>query len=94
MSVTEGGPADKAGLKQNDIVTAIDGETVKGKSDLSSAVSDHTAGDKLTLTVYRQGETLTVTVEIGEQTTDALQQQSSQQQSSSQSFPNIFGFGG
>lgn len=94
VSVTEGGPADKAGLKQNDIVTAIDGETIKGKSDLSSAVSDHAAGDKLTLTVYRQGETLTVTVEIGEQTTDALQQQSSQQQSSSQSFPNIFGFGG
>lgn len=94
VSVTEGGPADKAGLQANDIVTAIDGETIKGKSDLSSAVSDHAAGDKLTLTVYRQGETLTITVEIGEQTTDALQQQSSQQQSSSQSFPNIFGFGG
>ncbi len=99
-SVTEGGPAEKAGLQANDIITAVDGEAISGKSDLSSIISEHEAGDKLTLTVYRQGQTLTVTVEIGEQTTSAIaEEQNSSQQSSSQSqqqqqMPGFFGYGG
>ena len=99
-SVTEGGPAEKAGLQANDIITAVDGEAISGKSDLSSVISEHEAGDKLTLTVYRQGQTLTVTVEIGEQTTSAIaEEQNSSQQSSSQSqqqqqMPGFFGYGG
>ena len=100
-SVTEGGPAEKAGLQANDIITAVDGKEISGKSDLSSIIADHAAGDKLTLSVYRQGQTLTITVTIGEQTTSALanQQQSSQSQQSQQSqqqqqtMPG-FGFGG
>ena len=97
VSVTEGGPAEKAGLQANDIITAVDGEAISGKSDLSSIISDHAAGDKLTLTVYRQGQTLTVTVEIGEQTTSALAETENSQQSSSQSqqqMPGFFGYGG
>ncbi len=97
VSVTEGGPAEKAGLQANDIITAVDGEAISGKSDLSSIISDHEAGDKLTLTVYRQGQTLTVTVEIGEQTTSALAEAENSQQSSSQSqqqVPGFFGYGG
>ena len=95
-SVTEGGPAEKAGLQANDIITAVDGKEISGKSDLSSIIADHAAGDKLTLSVYRQGQTLTVTVTIGEQTTSALanQQQSQQSQQQQQTMPDIFGFGG
>ena len=92
VSVTEGGPAAKAGLQANDIITAVDGEAISGKSDLSSAISDHSAGDKITLTVYRQGETLTLTVEVGEQQTSALAEQSGSQQSQGQQ--GAFGFGG
>ena len=95
VSVTEGGPAEKAGIKANDIITEVNGKAISGKSDLSAVISEHAAGDKLTLSIYRQGETLSVTVEIGEQQTSALanQQQSSQQQTR----PNgggFFGFGG
>lgn len=95
VSVTEGGPAEKAGIKANDIITEVNGKAISGKSDLSAVISEHAAGDKLTLSIYRQGETLSVTVEIGEQQTSALanQQQSSQQQT----MPNgggFFGFGG
>lgn len=95
VSVTEGGPAEKAGIKANDIITEVNGKAISGKSDLSAVISEHAAGDKLTLSIYRQGETLSVTVEIGEQQTSALAngQQSSQQQT----MPNgggFFGFGG
>ena len=93
-SVTEGGPADKAGLQTNDIITAVDGKEISGKSDLSSIIADHAAGDKLTLSVYRQGQTLTLTVEIGEQTTSAIADQQDSQQSQSQQAPGFFGFGG
>lgn len=92
VSVTEGGPAEKAGLQANDIITAVDGKEISGKSGLSSIIADCAAGDKLTLSVYRQGQTLTVTVTVGEQTTSALANQQQQQQQ--QTMPDIFGFGG
>ena len=95
VSVTEGGPAEKAGLQANDIITAVDGKEISGKSGLSSIIADCAAGDKLTLSVYRQGQTLTVTVTVGEQTTSALaNQQQQQQQQQQQTMPDIFGFGG
>ena len=97
VSVTEGGPAEKAGLQANDIITAVDGKEISGKSGLSSIIADCAAGDKLTLSVYRQGQTLTVTVTVGEQTTSALanqQQQQQQHQQQQQTMPDIFGFGG
>ena len=97
VSVTEGGPAEKAGLQANDIITAVDGKEISGKSGLSSIIADCAAGDKLTLSVYRQGQTLTVTVTVGEQTTSALanqQPQQPQQQQQQQTMPDIFGFGG
>ena len=97
-SVTEGGPAEKAGLQANDIITAVNGKEISGKSDLSSIIADCAAGDKLTLSVYRQGQTLTVTVTVGEQTTSALanhqQRQQSQQSQQQQTMPDSFGFGG
>ncbi len=91
VSVTEGGPAEKAGLQANDIITAVDGKEISGKSGLSSIIADCAAGDKLTLSVYRQGQTLSVTVTVGEQTTSALANQQQQQQ---QTMPDIFGYGG
>ncbi len=84
VSVTEGGPAEKAGLQANDIITAVDGKEISGKSGLSSIIADCAAGDKLTLSVYRQGQTLTVTVTVGEQTTSALANQQQQQQQQQQ----------
>lgn len=94
VSVTEGGPAEKAGLQANDIITAAGGKEISGKSGLSSIIADCAAGDKLTLSVYRQGQTLTVTVTVGEQTTSALANQQQQQQQQQQTMPDIFGYGG
>lgn len=65
-SVTDDSPADKAGLEVNDIVTAIDGKDITEASALSAAVKKSQAGDTLTLTVYRKGETLEIKVKVEE----------------------------
>ncbi len=71
-SVEEDSPAAEAGLQENDIVTAVDGQPVTGRRDLTDIVGAAEPGSKLTLTVYRQGRETEVTVTVGEKTQDAL----------------------
>ncbi len=73
--VTKDGPADKAGIQVNDIVTAVNGETITDRHDLSQTVGAAQVGEELTLTVYRQGETLDITVTVEEKTESALPQE-------------------
>lgn len=70
-SVEENGPADKAGLQPNDVITAVNGKQISGKSELSAALSAGNAGDVVTLSVYRQGEVIEieVTLELQKQVT-------------------------
>jgi S1-C subfamily serine protease len=58
-------PAEKAGLKAGDIVTAIDGNTVTADKDLSQAMLEHSPGDTVVLTILRDGQTMTVDVTLG-----------------------------
>jgi len=58
-------PAARAGLQAGDVVTEVDGETVQSGDDLRLAVEAHKPGDSLELTVTRDGDTKTVTVELG-----------------------------
>ncbi len=67
-SVSGGSCAEKAGIQVGDVITALDGETVVSQSALSAAISAHRAGDTVTLTVYRQGETLELAVTLDEKT--------------------------
>jgi putative serine protease PepD len=60
-SVTAGGPADKAGLKQNDVVVAADGRQVNSCDALVAAVHAAAPGDQMTLTLAN-GATLTATL--------------------------------
>ena len=64
--VTRNGPAANAGLQANDVITAIDGTEISGVSDLRRVISKAHAGDVLTLTVWRQSQTLTVQVTVAE----------------------------
>ncbi len=109
-SVTENGPAAEAGLQENDIITTVNGETITGSNDLVKLVKASSAGDTLELVVYRQGQTLTLTLTVGEQKTDALPAQTTEDTQQSQqgyydnggqsdnqfggSWPFGFGFGG
>lgn len=65
--ITKASPAEAAGLKVNDIITHVNGNTITGSSDLVRIVSDSAIGDTLKLTVYRNGSTLELTLTIGEQ---------------------------
>ena len=95
-AVSEDSPAEKAGLQVNDIVTAVNGKEISGRTGLSEAVSAASVGDTLTLTVYRQGKTISVDVTVGEQIQSALANEDtrqSSQQGGYGSLPGIFGFG-
>jgi S1-C subfamily serine protease len=63
--VQPGGPADKAGIKPKDVITAIDGQQIKTESDLPRILAQHKPGDTVTLTVARDGQTMDVKVTLG-----------------------------
>jgi putative serine protease PepD len=63
--VTSGSPAAKAGLKAGDVITAVDGTSVSGASDVVSAVTAKAPGDSVTLTIQSGGSTHTVQVTLG-----------------------------
>lgn len=64
-SIVAGGPADKAGLQAGDIITAIDGTTLDGAHPLDLVMSQHAAGDTITLDVLRDGQTIQLTLTLG-----------------------------
>lgn len=64
-SVEDGSPAAAAGLQLGDVITAIDGTEITSLEDLTAAKKGYAAGDTSTLTVYRQGETITLELTWG-----------------------------
>ncbi|HWI71982.1 MAG TPA: trypsin-like peptidase domain-containing protein, partial [Baekduia sp.] len=56
-AVTTGGPAESAGLQAGDIVTEIDNQVINDPTDLSSYINTKAPGDKISLTVRRNGQT-------------------------------------
>ncbi len=79
-SVVQGSPADKAGLRGSykpvmigdqevliggDIIVAFDGQPVTSLRDLLGYLRQHKPGDKVTLTILRDGEKMDVTVTLG-----------------------------
>jgi S1-C subfamily serine protease len=64
--VTAGGPADKAGIKQGDIIIKIDDKDMVVSSDLLVAIRDKKPGDKVQVTVDRKGTTSVISVVLEE----------------------------
>lgn len=65
-AVVPGSPADKAGLKEGDIITAINGQKLTSTFSLGQAISKSGVGDKISLTILRAGKTITVEVTLAE----------------------------
>ena len=65
-SVNPGGAAEKAGVQAGDYITAAQGETVRTNQDLFRIRRRLYVGDELTLTLWRNGEVLEVTLELEE----------------------------
>lgn len=55
-NVAEGSPADKAGLKSGDVITKLSGKGIGSTGDIISRVRDSAPGDKLKLTIERDGK--------------------------------------
>jgi putative serine protease PepD len=64
-SVVSGSPADKAGLKAGDVITAIGGKQITTADDLTASVNAYKPGDKATLTVTRGGSSTSISVTFG-----------------------------
>jgi membrane-associated protease RseP (regulator of RpoE activity) len=60
-SVTDDGPAAKAGVRAGDVITAVDGEAVDSPGDISRAINSKKEGD-VTLTVIRNKSQQTIRV--------------------------------
>ncbi|HKK93975.1 MAG TPA: PDZ domain-containing protein, partial [Longimicrobiales bacterium] len=64
--VTEGGPADQAGIQEEDVIVAIEGDPVGYVSQLQGEVAMYRPGDRIDVTVYRDGQRRDITVRLGE----------------------------
>lgn len=66
LKLTSGGAAEKAGVKEGDIVTKFNGATISSASELTAAVRQEKAGAKATLELIRDGKTVTLNVVLGD----------------------------
>lgn len=63
--VNPGSPADDAGLKENDLILAMDDKPVKDRVDLVDRIGSKKPGAKVTLKIKRGGEDMTITATLG-----------------------------
>ena len=64
-SVESGGPADKAGIKDGDIITKVNGRIVGEQGGFSSLIAEFMPGEKVDLTINRDGKERQVSVTLG-----------------------------
>ena len=62
LDVSPGGASDRAGIKFQDIIIALDGETVESFEELIELKHNYQPGDEAVVTVYRDGEILELTI--------------------------------
>lgn len=65
-AVVPGSPADKAGLKEDDIILEVNGHRIDESNTLSRELKNYNTGDSVNLKVYSGGNEKTVTVILGE----------------------------
>ncbi|HEX4398167.1 MAG TPA: trypsin-like peptidase domain-containing protein [Trebonia sp.] len=66
VTVTSGGPADRAGLRAGDVIRAAGGTPTPDPQALAGVLAAAHPGDQLTLSVERGGQELTVKLTLGE----------------------------
>ena len=76
--VFKGQPADKAGVKRGDIVTAVNGKPVESPNELRNGVAAIHPGEKVPLEILRGSKKLTVTVTLTDRDAKALKSASSE----------------
>ncbi|MFM8914752.1 MAG: PDZ domain-containing protein, partial [Candidatus Limnocylindrus sp.] len=68
--IISGSPAEAAGLKSGDIITAVNETAIDEAHPLQDLLVQHAPGTTLTLTVLRDGSSITITLELGVRPTE------------------------
>jgi len=68
-SIISGSPADKAGLQEKDIISAVNGTNVDQNNSLTALLGQYSVGTKVNLTVIRGGDTKHIDVTLGAEPT-------------------------
>ncbi len=63
-SVIKGGAADKAGIKEGDVILAVNGKEVNRTNELQAKIGMMNPGDKVKLTIWRDGKKMTITATL------------------------------
>ena len=87
QDVTEGAPADEAGIKVNDVIVKVGDKDITDSSDLVKVISDSEPGEVLTFYIYRQGKEIELDVEIGSKTESALKEEEEAEEPEAQQEP-------
>jgi S1-C subfamily serine protease len=66
QQLASNGPAAKAGVQQGDVITAVNGTQISDANDLLTILAQQKPGNTITLTLNRNGSTVTVHVTLGE----------------------------
>jgi serine protease Do len=66
LRVESGSPADAAGLQEGDIILSLDGQTLQNYNQLATIVAGHQPGEEIEITLIRDDEQRTMSVELGE----------------------------
>ena len=65
QNITKESSAEKAGLKEGDVITKIDDKKIEDPDDLSKVIREHKPGDKVTVTYLRDKKEQKTTAELG-----------------------------
>ena len=66
VNIVAGSPAESAGIKANDIITKFDGQELTEEDTLADAIKKKSPGEAIELEIWRDGETLKLTVTLSE----------------------------
>ena len=91
-SVNKGGAGEKAGLKMGDVITKVDSADIASMEDLTAAKKGHKAGDTVTVTYYRDGQTQTTELTFDAKTDDTDSAQQEQQPQQDSSFDSLYDY--
>ncbi len=64
QNVLKGGAGDEAGVKTGDVILSVDGKEVNAANQLQTIIGSHKPGDKVTLTIFRDGKTIDIPVKL------------------------------
>lgn len=82
QAVAEGIPAENAGLHAGDVITQENETPITSSRELVSYISAAAVGNRMELSVYRQGSSVQIVVDVGEQVQSTRQNEESEQEES------------